>query len=78
MPFISFHFQRHVPVVMLDYKEEQIYLKGVLKFVTTENGDQYVVTLGIIQMLQLCATSWDIQQLVGTKYLLEKLILCFS
>ena len=37
-------------------------MKDVLKFATIEDGEQYVMIHGIIQMLKWYAISWDIQQ----------------
>ena len=44
-------------VIMMALQAE---VKVVLKFVTTVNGELYVMTIGALQMLELLVTNWDI------------------
>ncbi len=52
-------FQRHVPKVTSDFREEIQHL-GVLRFATTTSGVQFVMTCGMMWMLK-----WPADNLVS-------------
>ena len=61
--FFVLHQQQLALMVMFDWWEEPLRMRGGQSCVSTMPGGQCVMTIGIVLMLQWSAGSWDMQPL---------------